>query len=109
MNTATLLALALGTVIPGLTAVVTKANASPRLKALLSGMLAALAGGLAGAYQQPPKSLTQWEQIGLTILLAWVASGVAYLTGWKPSGAAGALERLTARFGFGPRPAPAGD
>lgn len=101
MNTGMLLALALGTVVPALTAVITKANASPRLKALLSAMLAALAGGLSGAYQQPPKALSQWEQIGLTILLAWVAAGVAYLTGWKPTGAARALARATARIGVG--------
>ena len=109
--TATLLSLAVGVVIPGLVALVAKQHAGNGTKALLSALLAAVSGSLTGAIAATPHGWAGWEAVLWQIAIAWVAAGVAYFTGWKPSGAAPAIAKATARFGIGPKeptPPPAG-
>ena len=101
MSTSTLIALALGTIIPGLTAIVSRDVATAKLKALLTAMLSAFAGALNGALTSPPHGTAAWEQIAGSILLSWISAAAAYFFGWKPSGAADALARRTRRFGLG--------
>jgi hypothetical protein len=103
MNASMLLALALGTVIPLLTGLVTKATVSPRLKLLLSGLVTGLAGGLSAAYSHPPNHLGQWEQVGITVLMAWMASAAAFVEGSPQNAVTKAITDRTSRFGFGPR------
>jgi predicted membrane channel-forming protein YqfA (hemolysin III family) len=102
MSQSAIIALFLGTIIPGLTALVSRDTASPKLKALLTAMLAAVAGGLSAALTTPPPNVAQWESIVLSILLAWISAAAAYFFGWKPSGASDSIQRHTASFGFGP-------
>jgi hypothetical protein len=106
MNTASLLALILGTIIPAATALIAKQHASPKIKALLNAMLSAIAGGLSGAFLAPPHGIAQWEQIVYTVLLAWISAGAAYITGYVPTGAAAAISKATANFGIGPSTPP---
>lgn len=106
MNTASLLALVLGTVIPAVTALITKAHLALRLRALLSAMLAAIASGLSGAYLSPPHGVGQWEQIVWTILLAWVAAAAAYVTGSPQQVVTQAVDRIAPNVGFGPKAPP---
>jgi hypothetical protein len=104
-----LLALLLGTVVPALTAIFTRLHASDRTKALLQGMLSAVAGALSGALLAPPPDVAHWLQIVECMVLSWVAAGAAFIAGWKPTGASDALAYRTARFGIGGVASPSAD
>lgn len=104
--TASLIAIAVGVLVPGLTSLVTRSTAGDGLKALLSGMLAALGGGLSGALTSTPHGWGAWQAILWPIGIAWLTAGIAYVTGWKPTGASTWLESRTKRFGIGPKWAP---
>ena len=104
MSTATLIGLLVGTVIPGLTAMVTKDQASAKVKAVVTAGLAAVSGGLTAYLTSPPHGTAGWEQFIGTILVTWIASSAAYFFGWKPTGAAHVLAEHTASFGIGKAP-----
>lgn len=106
MTTATLIALMVGTVIPGVTALVTKNETSARVKAIVTAGLSAISGGLTAYLTTPPVGTSGWETFVGTILVTWIASAAAYFFGWKPTGAADALAKRTARFGVGSVPPP---
>ncbi|HEY5024717.1 MAG TPA: hypothetical protein VII76_07055 [Acidimicrobiales bacterium] len=101
LSETSLLAIAIGVVIPGLTALLAKLNASAQVKVLLTALLAGIAGGLAGAYAHPPVGLGQWVPILESIASAWGSAIASYFGLWKPTGAAPAVAQATARFGFG--------
>ena len=101
MTTATLIALLVGTVIPGITAAITKKEASVRVKAIVTALLSAIAGGLNAYLASPPVGTSGWETFIGTILVTWIASAAAYYFGWKPTGAASAIADRTPNFGFG--------
>ena len=102
-NLAVLLSLLIGTVIPGVTSIVTNGGASTKLKALITAGLAAVTGALTSILTTTPHGTAQWEQIIATMLVAWIAAAAAYSFGWKVSGATSRLETATRTFGFGPR------
>lgn len=106
MDTATLIALLVGTVIPGLTALVTKDEASDKVKAVVTAGLAAVSGGLTAYLTKAPVGAKGWETFVGTILVTWIASSASYFFGWKPSGAANAISQRTRRWGFGRVPKP---
>ena len=93
--------LLVGTVLPGLTALVTHENASPRVKALLTAVLAGATGAVSGFLITPPHGWAQWQQVVSAIAVAWITAVISYLGGWKPTGAAGFVARKSARFGIG--------
>jgi hypothetical protein len=101
VTTAALVALLAGTVIPALTALFTKDTASNALKALMTAGLSVVAGAATTIATTPPQGVAQWEQLVGTTLVAWIAAAGAYSAGWKPSGAAPAISKRTARFGLG--------
>lgn len=103
MTLGVLIALLAGTVIPALTAAVTRETASARMKAAIAAVFSVSAGAVATVATTPPRGTSQWEQLVGTILLAWVASASAYSFGWKPTGAVKVIVRATAGFGIGPR------
>ena len=101
-----LISVAIGVVIPGLVALVSREHASAALKAFLSALLTAVSGGLTGALAALPHGWHDWQAILWSIFVAWVAAAVSYFTGWKPSGASDRIAHKTANFGVGPRSAP---
>ncbi len=106
MNLALLWSLAVGTVLPALTALVTKEKLSAALKSLVQALLAGVTGAVSGFVVTPPHGTAQWEQIAGAILVAWVTAGAAFIAGWVPTGAIVAIAARTARFGIGPATAP---
>lgn len=93
--------LLVGTVLPGLTALVTREHASVRLKALLTAVMAAVTGGLSGFLTAPPHGWPQWEQVISSIAVAWITAVFTYLGAYKPTGLSSYLTRRTAGFGIG--------
>ncbi|MDE1904849.1 MAG: hypothetical protein KGH75_00175 [Rhodospirillales bacterium] len=100
MSPALLAALVIGTVLPALTAVVTKDTASAKLKAALTAGIGALTAAVTTALYAPPHGGTAWEELAAAVAVSWAASAVAYFAGWKPTGAVAAIHRRTARFGL---------
>jgi len=99
------LAVVVGVIIPGLTAVVTREHASDRLKGLMTGLLSGLSGGLLCAFTSPPVNVREWVLVLEVIGLTWVSAVVSYLLAWKPSGASKAVAAATSGFGVGGDPA----
>jgi VIT1/CCC1 family predicted Fe2+/Mn2+ transporter len=85
VNLAVVISLLVGTVIPAAIALVTKEVASAKLKALLTGLLAAITGGLSGYLITPPSGTREWEQIALSIGVAWITAVAGYVGWWKPA------------------------
>lgn len=109
MSLALLWSLAVGTILPGLTALLTKEKLSPKLKTLFQALLAGVTGAVSGFLINPPAGTSQWEQIAGAILVSWVSAGATFVTGWQPTGAVAAITKATANFGIGRRSYPAGD
>ncbi len=103
MNLALLWSLAVGTLLPALTALVTKESLSPRVKALVLACLSAVTGVLSGFLVTPPHGTAEWEQIAGAILVAWVTAGASFVAGWQPTGAIKTIETRTSTFGLGKR------
>lgn len=103
MSLALLWSLAVGTILPGLTALLTKEKLSPKLKTLFQALLAGVTGAVSGFLINPPAGTKQWEQIAGAILVSWVSAGATFVTGWQPTGAVAAITKATANFGIGPR------
>lgn len=93
-------ALVTGIVLPLLVGLVTKYDASPRLKALLLALLAGVSGALASLNSSAPvlsgETLTQ-------IGISWVTAVLVYFGFWKPTGTSESLNWATRNFGFGPK------
>lgn len=90
-----------GTLIPILTALLTKLNASKGLKALVALVLAcALAGG---SMIVQTEGVFTWQTLVLSVAAAFSANVVSYVGAWKPIGdtneVPGAI--LTRNIGFG--------
>lgn len=102
--TAAFFALLLGTLVPGLVALITKTHASSKLKAVLSAFLSAISGAVSGYIASVPAGEARWTQVGFSVLLAVVAAASTYLGLWKPSGASPAMARWLPNFGLGSGP-----
>jgi hypothetical protein len=95
------LALIVGSVIPLIVGLISKSNASDRLKALINGLLSALAG--AGTTALTTAGKVEWQSWVIGILSTWIASIATYYGFWKPSGVEPAVSKATRRFGIGRR------
>lgn len=94
-------ALVTGVVLPLLVGLVTKYDASPRVKALLLALLAGVSGALASLNSSAPVlSGETVTQIGIS----WVTAVLVYFGFWKPTGVAEGLNWTTRNFGIGPKP-----
>lgn len=89
----------LGTAIPLLVGVVTKAKASSRIKAVVNATLSFLLGGV--GYLVAHEGSAPWQEVAGAGLVAWTASGVAFHNLWKPLGTAEAVASATAGVGLG--------
>ena len=100
MTLPVIIGLVIGIVLPGITTLVTRETASPRLKAFVAAAMSALAAAATTALTTPPHDVTGWEELIVVTLVSWVTAGGAYFLGWKPTGATKALARATAGFGI---------
>lgn len=98
--------LLIGTVLPALTALVTKEHATDRVKALLTALLSGVTGAVSGFLITPPQGMAQWEQVIGSIAVTWVTAFVTYAAGWKHTPVIAAIARWTRHFGFGGHPPP---
>lgn len=93
------LSLLVGTVVPLLVALVTKARASSTVKGVANLVLSFLAGGL--AYLAANEGSAPWQEVAGAGLGAWTLSGVAFHNLWKPLGTTEAVADATAGVGVG--------
>lgn len=101
----TVLAFVSGSLVPLLTALVTKLNAGSRLKALVNLGLSIVAGVV--AYLVTVDGSTTVLGLLTAVISTYLASGVTYSNLWKPTGAAPALQSATADTGIGASEPPA--
>lgn len=92
------LAVLIGVVLPLLTGIVTKANASSSLKAVINAGLSAIAGFLVAVV---PGSKIEWRDVVLGVGLTWAISVATYYGLWKPTGTARSVAMATSKFGLG--------
>lgn len=88
-----------GTVIPLLTALVTKARASSRLKSLVTLALSVLGGAV--TYLLDNNGTVQAQALISNVVTTYLAAGVTYNNLWKPTGIAPALAATSAESGIG--------
>lgn len=100
MNLSTLIALLVGTVLPLVTATITKDTLNPKLKALVLILLASITGVLTSVLGALPTSLSGWEHVLLNILAAFIAAAAADFKAWDPFGTTAAVHKATSRFGL---------
>lgn len=95
--TATLLA---GSILPLVTAAVTKYNASSGTKALVNAVLAALTGGFTAL--AAANGHLRWQSFLIAAYAAYVASGSAHSHLWAPLGVTDAVgQKLAPTVGLG--------
>lgn len=87
-----------GIVLPLLVAIVTRADAPPAVKAVVNGLLAAVAAWVATVIPGTPIDL---KSALVTIGIAWGTSIASYFGLWKPSGVTDAVASATSNFGVG--------
>jgi hypothetical protein len=95
------LSLAVGSVIPLLVGLVSKATLAKPIKAILNGLLSAIAGAAATALASGGS--VQWQSYVITIITTWIASIATYYGFWKPSGVTPTISEATSHFGIGRR------
>ncbi len=89
-----------GTLIPLLTALVTKAEASSKVKALTTLFLAVVAAGVESVIAQGGAvNVQSWL---LAIGTTYISAIASYYGLTKPTEVTGAIQRKTADFGIGP-------
>lgn len=93
------LAFLAGTVIPLLTAVVTRSQATSGLKAVVNLVLSMAAGGV--AFLVANNGQGGVLELIASIVAVYLASGVSYQNLWKPTGVTNATSSATNRFGLG--------
>lgn len=98
----TVLTFLAGTIVPLLTAVITKLRAPSHLKSIVNLAISALAGVVAyGIAHEGAFDVMGLVSAGVT---TYLASGVSYQNLWKPTGAALAVQKATAGIGLGAQP-----
>ncbi len=96
-TTVQLIAIVSGVIIPLLVALISKADASSGLKAVLNLGLSAIAGSLA----QLAIPNTNWQSWILSFAITWGTSIVSYYGLHKPVGSAPAVTNATSSVGVG--------
>lgn len=94
-----LLNFVLGSLVPLVVALVTKANASSGVKAVVNVVLSVVVG--TGGYLVAHDGKTSVVALLSSAVTAYLASGVTYQNLWKPTGTAPAIEARTAGVGLG--------
>lgn len=90
----------LGLALPILVGVVTKAQASSRIKSITLAALAAISGGISQAVTADGSAILSQETL-TTIVLTFVTAIASYYGLYKPTGIAPAVQAHTAQFGIG--------
>ncbi len=93
------LSFVLGTIIPVLVALLTKAGAHPGIKAVLNALLAAIAGVVSLAIASNGEIVVSAALS--SIATVWFSSVATYYGLLKPTGTAGAVAESTKSFGLG--------
>lgn len=88
-----------GTVVPLLTALVTTRLANPGLKAVVTLLLSALAGGLVVALEA--NGTVELETWVVSIGTTWLMSIASYYGLWKPTATAPKIQAATPNIGLG--------
>lgn len=92
-----LIAMFSGVIIPILIALLTKVQASAKLKAIGNAFLCAISGALStvipGAWE--------WKSFGIAALSTWAVSIATYYGLWKPTGVTQATAGATSSVGIG--------
>lgn len=96
---AAVLSFAIGSVLPLLTALAAKLNASSAVKATVNLVLS-IAGGVLAAFVANSGSLTPIE-IGAAAIAVFLGSSTTYYSVWRPTGATAAVAGATPERGFG--------
>lgn len=94
------LAFIVGSLMPLLTALLTKVNASSAVKGTLNLVLSII-GGVVSAFVTAGDAGLTVLQIGTAAIAAYLASQVAYSGLWKPTGATGAIADSSKGIGLG--------
>ncbi len=92
--------LILGVILPLIVGVVTKANASKSVKALVLLILSLIGTTLSGAIGDDGAAVFSQEMLS-GIVQTWVVAIATYYGLWKPSGASAVINTKTADFGLG--------
>lgn len=87
-----------GFVIPLLVGLLSRANASRHVKAILNFGLSALAAALSGILST---GTFKWSGFAVTFALTWATSVASYYGLLKPTGAAQSIQAATSGFGVG--------
>ena len=99
---ATYVTLITATIIPLLVALITKINASPKVKALVMVVLNAIAALITSSIVSDGSAVIDLSQPAIiAFLLGIVTSGATYLTVWKPLKTTDYLEVVTGKTGIG--------
>lgn len=93
----------MGTIIPLLTGLVTKFQASSQVKAVVNLVLSILAGGV--SYLIENDGSGTWMELVTAMVAVYLASGVSYTNLWKPTGAATKVQNVIPMKGIG-KPVP---
>lgn len=95
----TVLAFLAGTVIPLLTALITKLRASSGVKAVCNLVLSVIAGGVAHLIAN--EGASTWMELVTAMVAVYLASGVSYQNLWKPTGVTLKIGETTSTKGIG--------
>lgn len=98
-----LLALLSGFIVPILTAIVTTKWSASALKAVVTAVLAVLAGSIAVWIEHAGHA--DISQFGMAAFEAAIVAWASYYGFWKPTGITPGLQSATASFGIGERQA----
>ncbi len=83
------LAFIAGSLVPLVTALVTRFNSSSRLKSITSLVLSLVSGGVVHLTAHDGRST--WQSLAAALIATYLASGVTYQNLWKPTGLAPTL------------------
>lgn len=100
---ALLITIAVSIVLPWLVAFITKESMPQNIKALILLLLATATGIVSGLLTNPPATWAQWQQVLLSIFVAFVAAASSNHFN-EHTGATPAISRSTSNFGIGPSP-----
>lgn len=97
---AELITILVGIVLPLVTGIITKLNATSAVKAVANAVLSVVAGFLVALANAPEQGLDLYVFL-YAVALAFVSSIASFHGIWKPTGIAGRVQATTADFGIG--------
>ena len=100
MSIGVIVAMAIGTIFPALTEIVTRETTPLLTRALVMSTLSVITGVFTTLRVAYPTGTTEWEEFLTTTVISLAASTATYYWAWKPSGALKRIARATSRFGI---------